>query len=282
MVEPLKPVAVLVYAQTGTSLPNLELEVQCIDNSLNASGYQVRCVPNARLADIVTALNDPDIRDRIVLFHYAGHSHGAGVQLQCDENDAAGETAYMAGFAGLVALVPNVVLMFLNSCVSRDQLLALTQVGIPLVIATNEGIDDEHARLVAERFYGALEQKRNIDEAFEIAGAAGQAKAGSPRGAYWGNHQKARQADLTWPWELHGSMHCRQWKLVNLLEAKRRQSESRHSVVLALGVMCVVLLGIVLLGLNWLQQNLAEIKRDQKVTSGRIRAHFDRRVRSGS
>lgn len=227
MTDPLKPVAVLIHAQTGDHLSNLADEIATIGDALSAAGYEIRPVPAARLRDVVAALGDPRIRDRIVLLHYAGHSHGEGIQLQNDDDDA-GETAYMAGLAGVLRHVPNLVLVFLNSCVSRDQVLALTQVGIPLVIATNEGIDDTHARLVAEQYYRSLTQDRNLGDAFDVASNVARTDKHSPRGAYFGQYQETEAAQSVWPWELHGPSYCRQWKLPELLTESRREGLRRR------------------------------------------------------
>jgi hypothetical protein len=74
----------------------------------------------------------------------------------------------MRGLAQVLATQPHLRLLFINGCASHEQVLELTQAGIPLIIATNRGIDDKVASEFAECFYQTLGQQRSIADAFQV------------------------------------------------------------------------------------------------------------------
>ena len=212
-----KPVVLLIYANTGQPLAYLKEETDTIAGHLKASGLcDVETAPAATLTDVVTVLNAPALRDRIVIVHYAGHANGQGIQLGSEKGDAQDELAHMRGLAGVLKQQPHLRLLFINGCASREQVLELTQAGIPLVVATNRGIDDKVARDFADHFYRTLGQERSIADAFNVAAGTIQAGAGeNTRGLYFGDFQESRsakQSDL--PWEIHGPDDDRRWTLV--------------------------------------------------------------------
>ncbi len=119
-----KPVVLLIYTHTGEALDSLKPETEAIEAHLVASGLcDVRIVAAATLADVVTAINEPALRDRVSIVHYAGHSNGQGIQLQSSGETAQGETAYMRGLAEVLSTQPHLRLLFINGCASREQVL---------------------------------------------------------------------------------------------------------------------------------------------------------------
>ncbi len=211
-----KPVVVLIYANTGSALNCLKPETDTIAAHLKDSGLcDVRLVPAATLSDVVTAITDPELQHRVAIVHYAGHANGQGIQLQSSNSATQGETAYMRGLAEVLKQQPYLRLLFINGCASREQVLELTQAGIPLVIATNRGIDDKAARDFAEFFYRTLGQQRSIIEAFQVAVGSLQAGAGTNvRSVYFGEFKNSTAAQNNeWPWELHGPDVDRHWSL---------------------------------------------------------------------
>jgi WD40 repeat protein len=211
-----KPVVLLIYSNTGPALDWLKPETDAIEAHLSAPGLcDVKILPAATLSDVVTAINDPAIQDRVAIVHFAGHANGQGIQLQSTSTSAQGEIAYMRGLADVLKMQPHLRLLFINGCASREQVLELTQAGIPLVIATKRGIDDKVARDFAECFYRTLGQHRSIAEAFQVAaGMLKSAKGKDVRGLYFGDHQKSAAATSgELPWELHGPDADRHWSL---------------------------------------------------------------------
>lgn len=162
------------------NLEMLKSETEAIESHLASSGLcDVRIVPNATLAEVVSAINEPALRDRVAIVHYAGHANGQGIQLQSSNSILQGETAYMRGLAEVLKQQPHLRLLFINGCASREQVLELTQAGIPLVIATNRGIDDKAACGFAECFYRTLSQQGSIVDAFQVATGTLKATTGN-------------------------------------------------------------------------------------------------------
>lgn len=211
-----KPVVLLIYANTGPALDCLKPETEAIAAHLERSGLcDIRVVPAATLSDVSTAINDPMLRDRVTIIHFAGHANGKGIQLLSTNETEHGVIAYMRGLADVFRLQPHLRLVFVNGCASREHVLELTQAGIPLVIATNRGIDDLVARDFAEKFYHALGQQRSIAEAFQVAnGMLLSSRGENIRGLYFGEYQtSAAAANSELPWELHGPVADRHWTL---------------------------------------------------------------------
>ncbi len=211
-----KPVVLLIYADTGQPLAHLKEETDAIASHLSSSGLcDVEIVPAATLTNVVTTINDPALRDRVVIVHYAGHADGQGIQLSSDQGHTQSELAHMRGLAGVLKTQPHLRLLFINGCASREQVLELTQAGIPLIIATNQGIDDKVARDFADHFYTTLKQERSIGAAFQVAADTIQTGTGTNiRGLYFGDFQNSKPArynDL--PWEIHGPDADRHWTL---------------------------------------------------------------------
>jgi WD40 repeat protein len=215
MPDDVKPVVLLVYANTGVFLSFLKDEADAIEESLKATGVcEVRTVPAATLQDIMTALNDPAIRERIVIAHFAGHANGQGIHLHAPD-EGQGELAHMRALARILTTQPRLQLLFINGCTSREQVLELTQAGIPLVVATNRGIDDRIACDFARHFYATLSQSLSIQKAFQDAGNAIQTVKGiRTRALYYDDYQQSDAANNNeCPWELHGPTDDRQWTL---------------------------------------------------------------------
>lgn len=103
-------------------------------------------------------------KDRVAIFHYAGHANGTTLRLE-------GDAAHASGIAGLLGDQPNLKLVFLNGCATRPQVDQLLAAGVKAVIATSVPIRDDQATLFATRFYQALARRRTIEQAFNLARA---------------------------------------------------------------------------------------------------------------
>ncbi|GAA0859870.1 CHAT domain-containing protein [Aliiglaciecola litoralis] len=101
-------------------------------------------------------------RDRIVIFHYAGHADGSTLQLE-------GGTGGAGGIAGLLGQQSSLKLVFLNGCATKNQVKLLHDAGVPAVIATAVKISDSKATKLSTAFYAALAEGHSIYEAFESA-----------------------------------------------------------------------------------------------------------------
>ena len=78
-----KPIALIVYVDTGRALNYLGEEAREVqDRLLRTDTCDVRLIPAAQAQNVFSQLQAKENRDRIVLFHYAGHANGEGVVLQ--------------------------------------------------------------------------------------------------------------------------------------------------------------------------------------------------------
>lgn len=117
---------------------------------------------SAQVKDIFDTFNKN--KDRIAIFHYAGHASGTSLELEEGEGNAGGLAKLMAEQEGLQ-------LVFLNGCSSKGQVKGLLDAGVPAVIATSVPIDDRKAMEFSQQFYLALANRRTIEQAFNTAKA---------------------------------------------------------------------------------------------------------------
>lgn len=103
-------------------------------------------------------------KDRVAIFHYAGHANGTHLRLESGAGDA-------RGLAQLMGEQENLKLVFLNGCSSKGQVETLFAAGVKAVIATSVKIEDDKAMAFAQQFYQALAHRRTIGQAFGLAQA---------------------------------------------------------------------------------------------------------------
>lgn len=106
---------------------------------------------------------------RLLVFHFSGHANGTQLQLEGE----AGETIAFSG-SNLLAFLreePQLKLVFLNACATRQHVEELIDIGVPAVVATDAQIKDEEAQVFAESFYAAWVQGKSLQVAFEGAKA---------------------------------------------------------------------------------------------------------------
>ncbi len=101
-------------------------------------------------------------KERIHIFHYAGHANGSFLELEGGAGDA-------KGLADTFSTLPNLKLVFLNGCSTKGQVDYLMEKGVKAVIATSVPISDLKATEFAEYFYRSLANKSTIEGAFNYA-----------------------------------------------------------------------------------------------------------------
>lgn len=105
-------------------------------------------------------------RQRISIFHYAGHAGGERLLLE-------GGDAQASGLASLFEQEKdNLALVFLNGCSTLGQVKELMKLGIKAVIATSTPIEDTKAKEFSTWFYQALSMRQTIGQAFDFAVSA--------------------------------------------------------------------------------------------------------------
>ncbi|WBM74218.1 CHAT domain-containing protein [Saprospira grandis] len=115
---------------------------------------------NVNVDQLIKALNR--FKERIIVFHYAGHADGNSLHFD-------GDTAEAVGLAELLGQLPNLKFVFLNGCSTQAQVDYLLEKGVKAVIATSVAIADDKALLFSETFYRALANRSTIDSAFQFA-----------------------------------------------------------------------------------------------------------------
>ncbi|MDX2304685.1 MAG: hypothetical protein NW226_17885 [Microscillaceae bacterium] len=108
-----------------------------------------------------------DFRDRIVIFHYSGHSNRNELGLSDNGKDLS-----ISFFLQLFDNQPFLKIVFLNGCANKDQVVAFLESGKlndKILIATSAPIDDEQAKDFAHQFYKSLGSGVDIQKAFSEA-----------------------------------------------------------------------------------------------------------------
>src|SRR5262249_39120682 len=113
---------------------------------------RLELLPNADLDQIVRVFTE--YRDRVAIFHYAGHADSR--RLLLESNDAGVAPAHAAGLAAFLGQRRGLQLVFLNGCSTRPQVAGLLGAGVAAAIATARAIDDDMARAFAVAFYTEL------------------------------------------------------------------------------------------------------------------------------
>jgi WD40 repeat protein len=179
-----KPVLFFAFANdrssSGSYLRNLPEEARQLQLCLDQAAQQIQCEvvvrQNATLDDILRVFRDSRYRNRIVLFHYGGHAGSFGLLLETPLGDVA--TAHAEGLTAFLGRQRGLHTVFLNGCSTEEQSCFLLQAGIPLVIATNQAIDDLIATEFAAHFYQALAGGASVEESFDGAHHAIESKTG--------------------------------------------------------------------------------------------------------
>lgn len=198
-------------------LRNLSVEAQRIQAVLAPA--QSLCplvlLPSATLDEILTAFQT--YRDRIVVFHFAGHANG--FQLLLESSSGGVHRVGAKGLASFLGQQQGLQLVFLNGCSTERQAEDLLNAGVGCVIATTQAIDDGVATDFSARFYQGIVTGAPLQSAYsEAVGSAQAASGGSidrllvpvddPEDV---PHETGR-----WPWLLKfkpGAERVAQWSL---------------------------------------------------------------------
>ena len=190
----IQPVILLSFANNRDAyLASVVAEQKAIKQSLlefdDRNYIQVRDVNHTTAEELFFLINR--YRDRVQIFHYAGHADGQSLHLEAEFGVV--QTANVKGIAGLLGTLRALKLVFLNGCATKDQVAVLLKHGVAAVIATSVSIDDNQAQVFASQFYQALGSGSTLREAFIKARAFLEAGEQAPqfvqvsvdRGAGW-------------------------------------------------------------------------------------------------
>jgi WD40 repeat protein len=184
MSRPALPVIFFAFAndradktRTLRNLAQEKREVRQVMTSAEQAGLcEVVERSDAMVSEVLDVFQDARYRDRLAIFHFAGHA-GSGVLL-FESPEGAARLAHAGSFARFLGTQRGLELVFLNGCSTHGQVQDLLAAGVPAVIATSESIPDAVATEISSRFYKALASGAPLRTAFTEAVAAVQTRTG--------------------------------------------------------------------------------------------------------
>ena len=157
-----KPLLFFAFAndgyESGRYLRNLSVEVNGLRDALRQveqdGNGEFLILESATLKSIVDVFQDPRYRNRIAVFHFAGHAGADRLLLQDLAGNSTGGRA--AGLVPFLANQQGLQLVFLNGCHTGSMAADLSQEGIPMVIGTNSAVRDDVATELSVAFYRGI------------------------------------------------------------------------------------------------------------------------------
>lgn len=180
-----KPIIFLAFAndqvEKDKRLQALAREQDELEKSLNLARMTGLCElvvkPNATVDNIIETFQT--YRNRICIFHFAGHANGYQILLEDREKlkQKAGGEALVDFFKRQKSLQ----LIFFNGCSTKKQAEELSEAGIPAVIGTHSSIPDDEAVVIARNFYRGLGGGASLDQAWQEAQSKFKMEGGGKR-----------------------------------------------------------------------------------------------------
>jgi hypothetical protein len=171
--QSVEKIKVLFLASNPKATVRLDLDEEAreITQKVRAAEYRDALDFKQRWAvrpdDLLQALNE----DKPHIVHFSGHGSNTGEIILLDSNGQPKPVNTPAIKALFLTLKDNIRVVLLNSCYSKIQAEAITEI-IDCVIGMNTKIGDEAARVFAASFYRAIGFGRSIKDAFEQAKVA--------------------------------------------------------------------------------------------------------------
>jgi hypothetical protein len=165
------PIALIIFSNDlDNYLSNIETERKVIEEALehydDTNRLKVITRSSVSIAELFRLFNK--YSGRIILFHFAGHAAGNGLQFNQDIVNT--ETGKAEGIADLFRREVGYGILkfvFLNGCSTAGQVEQLKTIGVPSVIATHYPIDDNQAVNFAAIFYKTWAKSDNLAAAFD-------------------------------------------------------------------------------------------------------------------
>lgn len=223
------PVILLISANenivSAGHLRNLREEIRRIRDALKPAELKGLCTvlyeANATADRFFDYFTDERYRNRIAIFHFAGHANEDLLML---ESAAGGLVRFHAeGLAQFLGEQRGLQLVFLNGCSTDAQVDGLLRANCSAVIGTSRSIDDEVAMAFAAAFYREVGAGSGLASAFNAAVGATRAQRGEvPRAMYHGGEPGGSTQADRWPWALQikpgAEEAVRRWNLPDAAE----------------------------------------------------------------
>ncbi|HEU4996823.1 MAG TPA: CHAT domain-containing protein, partial [Gemmatimonadaceae bacterium] len=220
------PVIFLAFANDRSRpLETLDRERKSIQRALEPltanRRWELRVEPNATLDDITQIFQSAEFRNRVAIFHYAGHAADDALSLATDTGTNA--PARSSGLARFLAEQRGLELVVLNGCRTRGQATSLLDAGVSHVVATSVSIDDAAATQFATGFYRGLAGGATLASSFrealailETSGVPRSAARSVPSHRGSAVEEAPLSSESTW-WELYpGESAANAWTLAEV------------------------------------------------------------------
>ena len=138
---------------------------------------------NVTIKHILDVVQDRYYRDRITIFHFAGHGDDFCLALDNSQREPIQTGAEQ--FAEFFKDLPRLRLVFLNVCCSQAHIASLQSVGIPYIITTAAKVPDDWSAIFAARFFTGVANGAVVESAFAIARTELQAEVEDADPALW-------------------------------------------------------------------------------------------------
>jgi hypothetical protein len=219
------PVILLAYAndrQGDVFLRGIVEEAKAVQQALQSATEAKKCqlevLADVSADDIINAFNR--FRDRVCIFHYAGHAADYGLLLS--SKGGALESVHGNSLAEFLRTQKGLELVFLNGCSSQGNAQALLGANVKNVIATSRAINDEAARDFAAKFYAAFASGATVGVAYDEAKQAVLMKHnGNSRSLIFEEMPDVDADEKATPWNLFGTPSTKKLTDFNMTDQVR-------------------------------------------------------------
>jgi len=198
-------------------LRNLPRELKEVSNALQKliqkGKYELLEKANVSIEQFFDLFQSEKYKDKIAGLHYGGHAQSYELLLQ--HLDGTKSIAHAEGLHPFLARQKSLRFIFLNGCSTRQHAKALTDLGIPVVIATSEAIKDDIATELSIAFYKALAEDNSLETAWKNATDFIKTKTGAKTENTRGLYREEATLTTDFPWAIYvkdGNEKALQWK----------------------------------------------------------------------
>jgi hypothetical protein len=157
-------ILLLAANPTDTGRLRLDEEVRSVQGCLERSPKRDQFVAIPQGATAPMICDEPCLKHKPTIVHFAGHGAGAGLVLEDDQGHA--KLVSTKALAGTFELCPWVECVLLNACYSQVQAQAIAR-HVPYVIGMTQALGDQAAIQFAKGFYDALGNGETIPVAYK-------------------------------------------------------------------------------------------------------------------
>jgi hypothetical protein len=163
-------IKILFLGASPTNVHHLRLdeEVREIESKIMAASQRDMFELKSQWAVRPTDLQEALLRFKPHIVHFSGHGSQAE-EIILEDNDGKSRPVSKHALINLFKILKdNIRIIVLNSCYSRPQAEALSEV-IDFTVGTSQAVKDKSAVAFAAAFYRGLAYGRSVHDAFELA-----------------------------------------------------------------------------------------------------------------